>query len=89
MPKASLLIVDDTPENIDLIVSMLGRQDLDIMAATSGERALELVARRVPDLILLDVMMPGIDGFETCRRLRSLPALTEVPIVFVTARSMT
>jgi diguanylate cyclase (GGDEF)-like protein len=86
MPKASLLIVDDTPENIDLIVSMLGRQDLDIMAATSGERALELVARRVPDLILLDVMMPGIDGFETCRRLRSLPALTEVPIVFVTAK---
>jgi CheY-like chemotaxis protein len=87
MPQASLLVVDDTPENIDLLVSMLGRQDLDIMAATTGERALELVARRVPDLILLDVMMPGIDGFETCRRLRALPGLAEVPIIFVTAKT--
>lgn len=87
MPLASLLIVDDTPENIDLLVSMLGRQDLEVMAATSGERALELVERRQPDLVLLDVMMPGIDGFETCRRMRQLPGMAEVPVVFVTAKA--
>lgn len=87
MPHASLLIVDDTPENIDLLVAMLGRHDVDIMAANSGERALELVERRSPDLVLLDVMMPGIDGFETCRRLRARPSMAEVPIVFVTAKA--
>ncbi len=87
MPNASLLIVDDTPENIDLLVAMLGRHDVEIMAANSGERALELVERRTPDLVLLDVMMPGIDGFETCRRLRSRPGMAEVPIVFVTAKA--
>lgn len=87
MPIASLLIVDDTPENIDLVVAMLGRHDIEIMAATSGERALELVERRTPDLVLLDVMMPGIDGFETCRRLRARPGMAEVPIVFVTAKA--
>nr|MBP8146467.1 response regulator [Inhella sp.] len=87
MSEASLLIVDDTPENIDLIVGLLARQDLDVMAANSGERALELLGRRVPDLILLDVMMPGIDGFETCRRLRAMPGLADVPVVFVTAKT--
>jgi diguanylate cyclase (GGDEF)-like protein len=84
---ASLLVVDDTPENIDLVVSMLAGQELDIMAATSGERALDLVARRQPDLVLLDVMMPGMDGFETCRRLRQLPATAAVPVIFVTAKA--
>jgi diguanylate cyclase (GGDEF)-like protein len=83
---ASLLIVDDTPENIDLIAAMLAPQGPELMAATSGERALELAERRLPDLVLLDVMMPGIDGFETCRRLRRLPGMAEVPIVFVTAK---
>jgi diguanylate cyclase (GGDEF)-like protein len=86
MTQASLLIVDDTPENIDLVVSMLSGQSLNIMAATSGERALELVGRKVPDLILLDVMMPGLDGFETCRRLRQMPALADVSVIFVTAK---
>lgn len=85
---ASLLIVDDTPENIDLVASMLeGHEAVELMAATSGERALELVQRRLPDLVLLDVMMPGIDGFETCRRLRKLPGMAEVPVLFVTAKT--
>ena len=87
MNKAKLLIVDDTPENIDLLVSILAGTDLDILAANSGERALELVARTLPDLILLDVMMPGIDGFETCRRLRADARSKDIPVIFVTARA--
>ncbi len=87
MSKAKLLIVDDTPENIDLLVSILAGAELDILAANSGERALELVPRTQPDLVLLDVMMPGIDGFETCRRLRTLPGGQDLPVIFVTARA--
>ncbi len=83
----SLLIVDDTPENIDLLISMLDLPELQILAANSGERALATAERKQPDLILLDVMMPGIDGFETCRRLRANPATKDIPVIFVTART--
>lgn len=83
--SSSLLIVDDTPENIDLLVSMLALPGLQILAANSGERALALAERKQPDLILLDVMMPGIDGFETCSRLKAQAATADIPVVFVTA----
>jgi diguanylate cyclase (GGDEF)-like protein len=81
-----LLIVDDTPQNIDVLSECLAGLKGRIRAATSGERALELARRQPPDLILLDVMMPGIDGFETCRRLKADPATASVPVIFVTAR---
>ena len=84
---AKILIVDDTPQNIDLLSDMLAGLDCELIVGTSGARALELAARRQPDLILLDVMMPGMDGFEVCRRLKSDPATAELPIVFVTART--
>lgn len=85
LASTSLLIVDDTPENIDLLISMLSLPGLQILAANSGERALALADRKRPDLILLDVMMPGIDGFETCRRLKAQASTADIPVIFVTA----
>jgi diguanylate cyclase (GGDEF)-like protein len=85
VPK--ILIVDDTPHNIDVLSATLADEGCELMAATSGARALELAGRGRPDLVLLDVMMPGMDGFEVCRRLKADPATADVPVVFVTART--
>ena len=85
VPK--ILIVDDTPHNIDVLSATLEDLGADLMAATSGVRALELAARTSPDLVLLDVMMPGMDGFEVCRRLKDDGATAEIPVIFVTART--
>jgi diguanylate cyclase (GGDEF)-like protein len=85
--KITVLIVDDTPENIDVLSAVLSGMGCELLAATSGERAIELAGRRRPDLILLDVMMPGMDGFEVCRRLKADMALAEIPVVFCTART--
>ena len=65
--KDTILIVDDTPANLGFLVEFLSQADFEISVATSGETALSQVQHGRPDLILLDVMMPGIDGFETCR----------------------
>ncbi|MBK1719081.1 response regulator [Thiocystis violacea] len=84
--RPTILIVDDTPANIDLIKSML-RETCKVKAATDGESALRIAAKAPgPDLILLDVMMPGMDGHETCRRLKSDPLTAAIPVLFVTAR---
>lgn len=80
-----VLIVDDTPSNLEVVSDALSDAGFDVAIATSGERALKQLARRLPDLILLDVMMPGIDGFETCRRLKSNPLTADIPIIFMTA----
>jgi diguanylate cyclase (GGDEF)-like protein len=85
VPK--ILIVDDTPHNIDVLSATLADEPCELMAATSGARALELAVRGHPDLVLLDVMMPGMDGFEVCRRLKADPATAELPVIFVTART--
>lgn len=82
-----ILLVDDTPENLDVLSGILEGLDCQLIVATSGERALELAARRLPDLILLDVMMPDMNGFEVCTRLKAELATTEIPIIFVTARA--
>lgn len=84
-----ILIVDDTPTNIDVIREALESQGFEVAIAISGERALQQVAQEIPDLILLDVMMPGIDGFETCQRLKSLSLIQNVPVIFMTALSDT
>ncbi len=84
---SKILIVDDTPHNIDVLSATLGDEHCELMAATSGARALELAVRGLPDLVLLDVMMPGMDGFEVCRRLKADPATTDIPVIFVTART--
>jgi len=84
--KASILVVDDTPANLSLMANLLVEQ-YDIRVANSGARALELVASALPDIILLDVMMPEMDGHEVCRRLKSDPHTERVPIIFLTAQN--
>lgn len=86
---ARILIVDDVPANLRILSEALESQGYRIQAATDGETALKLVAASVPDLILLDVMMPGIDGYETCRRLKLIPETQHTPIIFITARNET
>jgi sigma-B regulation protein RsbU (phosphoserine phosphatase) len=83
-----ILIVDDTPANIQILAETLkGKYQLSV--ATNGKQALEMLERVRPDLILLDVMMPELDGFETCRRIKSLDAWRDVPIIFLTSKSDT
>ena len=85
--RARILIVDDNPTNVSILRELLARE-YAVDVADTGEEALEQIACRVPDLVLLDVMMPGIDGYETCRRMRADPALEGVRIIMVTACAM-
>ncbi len=85
--KLSVMIIDETPANIRVLAEAL-RSEYRVRVATSGKEALELIAHLgAPDLILLDVMMPDMDGYEVCRRLKANAATRNVPIIFVTARS--
>ncbi len=86
MPE-TILIVDDTPANLGVLVETLGAAGYQLMVAEDGEEALAQTEQTQPDLILLDLMMPGIDGFETCRRLKARPATADVPVLFMTALS--
>ncbi|RJG42539.1 response regulator [Motilimonas pumila] len=84
--KATILIVDDTPENIDVLAGLL-RHDYKLRVAKNGELALKLAQiLPLPDLILLDIMMPGIDGYEVCRQLKSQPHTAQIPVIFITAK---
>lgn len=86
LPQAKILIVDDSDANIDIFVDILeGIYDLRI--ATNGEQALRMVAEDTPDLILLDIVMPGMDGYEVCRRLKYHKNIANIPIIFVTVKS--
>lgn len=85
----TILIVDDTPANLGVLVETLGAAGYQLMVAEDGEEALAQTAGTAPDLILLDVMMPGIDGFETCRRLKAQPTTAETPVLFMTALNET
>jgi class 3 adenylate cyclase len=82
-----ILVVDDTPANVHILQARLAAHGYDIVTATDGEEALAAVQETQPDLILLDVMMPKLDGFEVCRRLRGDPSVPFIPIILVTARS--
>lgn len=88
MPE-TILIVDDTPANLGVLVETLGAAGYQLMVAEDGEEALAQTEQTQPDLILLDVMMPGIDGFETCRRLKARPSTRDVPVLFMTALNET
>jgi formate hydrogenlyase transcriptional activator len=85
--NSSILVVDDTPANIGFLLETLSKAGYRVRVATDGESALEQAQYSPPCLILLDVMMPGIDGFETCRRLRRIPQLAQLPVIFMTALS--
>jgi adenylate cyclase len=82
-----ILVVDDTPANVHILQARLSANGYDIVTATDGEAALAAVSESEPDLILLDVMMPKMDGFEVCRRLRADPSLPFIPIIMVTAKT--
>jgi class 3 adenylate cyclase len=87
--SSRILIVDDTPANIQALSGTLKEKGYQISVATNGKQALEVVGRVRPDLILLDVMMPEMDGFETCRLLKASNATHDIPIIFLTARTET
>lgn len=84
--REKILIVDDIPINLSLLTELLA-DDYDIIQATQGRTALEKAITHKPDLILLDIMMPDMDGFEVCRQLKQHPATRTIPVIFVTART--
>ena len=83
-----ILVVDDVPHNIQVVGSILRDAGYEVMPATSGPQALERIRSKVPDLMLLDLMMPGMDGLEVCRRVKALSA-TDIPIILLTASNET
>jgi two-component system sensor histidine kinase/response regulator len=87
--EATILLVDDEPKNIQLLGNLLQQQGYAVEFATSGAEAIQWVNTRTFDLILLDVMMPEIDGYEVCKRLKSHPATSEIPVIFLTAKTDT
>lgn len=85
--KPTILVVDDTPSNLSLMMELL-KGDYQVKLANGGERALKLAAMAPPpDLILLDIMMPGMDGYEVCQKLKANPQTRDIPVVFLTAKS--
>jgi len=82
---STILIVDDDPTNLGVLVDTLNSEAINVSVATSGENALDMVKDVEPDLILLDVMMPEMDGFETCRRFKNNAATQDIPVIFLTA----
>jgi CheY-like chemotaxis protein len=81
----SVLVVDDDTSNLDLLSIILKRGGFKPVVARSGEQALALIAESLPDLVVLDIKMPEMDGFEVCRRLKSQPETAHIPVIFVTA----
>ncbi|MFG0722656.1 response regulator [Pseudomonas sp. GLN_6] len=83
--RGVILIVDDTPDNLALLSDALDEVGYMVLVALDGLSALNRIQRRRPDLILLDAMMPGLDGFETCQRIKADPATADIPVLFMTA----
>ena len=84
---ALILIVDDTPANLQLLGSLLGKEGYRVAAAAGGSQALAIAARSVPDLVLLDIMMPEMDGFEVCANLKADPITAHIPVIFLSAKT--
>ena len=85
--KATVLVVDDTPDNLSLMSGLL-KDDYKVKVANGGEKALKIAqSDNPPDLILLDIMMPGMDGYEVCQHLKSNPATRDIPVIFLTAKA--
>ena len=85
----ALLLVDDNPTNLQVLYQTLETTGCKLLVAKNGETALSIAQKAAPDLILLDIMMPGIDGFEVCRRLKNDPATANIPVIFLSALSDT
>ena len=84
-----VLVVDDSPDTLSLLTDAIGEAGMTVLVAREGEDALSIVEKVTPDIILMDAVMPGIDGFETCRRLKQNKALAHVPVIFMTGLSDT
>ena len=89
MKSGRILITDDTPASLSLLVSVLEPQGYEILTASNGKDALHLAAKALPDLVLLDVMMPGHDGFAVCRMLKMEETTRDTPVIFITSRNET
>ncbi|HMV45538.1 MAG TPA: hybrid sensor histidine kinase/response regulator, partial [Leptospiraceae bacterium] len=87
MSNQTILVVDDTPANLQVLGQILSKEKYKIIFAFNGEQALKSLEHQIPDLVLLDVNMPEMDGFETCNRMKQLELLNNVPILFLTART--
>jgi len=87
--EATIFLVDDNPTNLGMLFNLLCNAGFKVLVGTDGERAIEQITYAKPDLVLLDVMMPGIDGFETCRRIKQNPDIQHIPIIFMTALTET
>lgn len=87
LDSQTILVVDDTPANLAVLTDLLDREGFEVVVAQSGTGALERLRTLTPALILLDVLMPGLGGFETCRQLKAEPRLASVPVFFITAQT--
>ncbi len=88
VPESKVLVVEDNPQNLELLMTYVSDlPNVTALAAANGVEALETIAKDPPDLILLDIMMPKISGFEVCKQLKSDPATKDIPIIMVTALS--
>ena len=85
LAASKVLVVDDNAQNLELLVAYLDGLDCEVATAADGIEALEMVRQKGPDLILLDIMMPRMSGFEVCRKIKSDPATRDIPIIMVTA----
>jgi len=85
LEKVNLLVVDDQPENLDVLIAHLEQLGFTISVALNGKEAIELAKEFLPDLILLDIIMPGIGGFETCCYLKQDEITRDIPVIFITA----
>jgi len=83
-----ILIVDDNEDNRQILLDLLGAADYDLVSALSGLEAVELAAAHVPDLILMDIQLPGIDGHEATRRIKARPELAHIPVIAVTSYAL-
>lgn len=86
MEKATILIVDDEEDIIELVELNLAREGYQTLTCTTGEKALEIAGSKRPDLVILDLMLPGIDGMEVCRRLKANPDTRRIPVLMLTAK---
>jgi len=86
-PSPTILIVDDVYENLFILKKILEEIDCEIIMASGASQALAEMVDKIPDLILLDIMMPGMDGFELCEKLKATPKTEDIPVIFLTAKT--
>src|SRR3954470_6908829 len=87
--RDTILVVDDTPETLGFLTDTLDHAGFTVLIATDGESALRLIEQITPDLVLMDALMPGLNGFETCRRMKRDKIMVHLPVIFMTGLSET